>query len=204
MTQLNNWIPFIYFLICGLNKLENTNTTVYRALDKPLSQLSKQYQLGKSICWVSFTSTSLDKTIMNSFISKNKKEGTFLQINVIEGKDISEFSLFPNEKELLLLPNSQFVVDEVISSQMKKMMSLPDSIDWIILSQKLTPIHLLLMKQNLEQSKQENLRKREEEISKREESLRKREQDFRNSEQRKLEELRKKRRRIPKERRGIT
>jgi len=153
--MLNHWTAFIFFLVSGLNKLDNTEAVVYRAIDKPLSQLSNRYKLGSKICWVSFTSTSLDMNIMKNFMNKSKTEGTFMQINVTEGKNISEFSLFPDEKELLLLPNSYFSVNEVISNNMKKLLSLPLSIDGIILSQISTPNHLILLKQTSFQNRDE-------------------------------------------------
>jgi len=45
---------------------------VYRAIDKPLSDLSKQYRVGSKLCWIGFTSTSLDRNIIDTFIGKKK------------------------------------------------------------------------------------------------------------------------------------
>jgi len=81
---------------------------------------------------------------MKSFVDDQNKKGTFMMIKIIEGKDISAFSLFPDEAELLLLPNSQFMVDEIISDELKKLFDIPVTMDGIILSQITTPQHLLI------------------------------------------------------------
>jgi len=155
-AQLEEWKPYLYLFLSGLQKIPNINQKVYRALDQPISKLSKQYQQGKNVVWISFTSTSKDRSAVVNFIDKNNSKGTFMQINVIEGKDISPFSLFPSEQEVLLHPNSTFEVNEIISSEMKALMEFPLSIDGIILSQKPTLPHLLLMKSpNLRETKRE-------------------------------------------------
>jgi len=48
-------------------------------------------------------------------------------LDVKEGKDISKFSLFP-ESEILLLPNSIFVVEDILSGKLKKIMPNMDMI----------------------------------------------------------------------------
>jgi hypothetical protein len=149
------WKPFLHILLSALNKLPMTKTRVYRYLDKPITALSKQYKKDCQICWIGFTSTSLSKETMKGFIDKNK-QGTFMAIDVIEGKNISCFSLFPNEAELLLLPNSLFIVDDVLSDKMKDVFNIPDG---IVLTQKPTPSHLLLMK--LQDSSDSQLKKQE-------------------------------------------
>jgi len=74
MVEIENWKPFIYFLLSALEKLPNTKGKVFRALDQPISALSKQYQKGKYVVWISFTSTSLDRNAVDHFIDTNKKQ----------------------------------------------------------------------------------------------------------------------------------
>jgi serine/threonine protein kinase len=126
---------------------------VYRAIDKPLTTLSSQYSPGHTVCWIGFTSTSKSREKIKEFISVDKEKkpfGTLMLIDVIEGKDISCFSFYPEEKELLLLPNSSFVVKEVVSNDMKYLVDIPASVDAIVLTQQPTPIHHLLMKRTKE------------------------------------------------------
>jgi len=90
---------------------------------------------------------------MNSFVDKQNNEiknGTYMMIDIIEGKDISLFSLFPEESEILLLPNSYFSKD-ILTDHWKQLVGLPLSVDAIVLSQLPTPPRLLLMKQSIDQ-----------------------------------------------------
>jgi hypothetical protein len=146
MTIVENWKPYIYFLLCALNKIPNSDEplVVYRALDIPITQLSKRYQNGKKVVWISFTSTSLDRNAIDDFINNTDTKGTFMLLKVIEGKDISEFSIFENEKEVLLLPNSKFIINEKVSDEAKCLMNIPPNIDGIIMTQQRTPPQLLL------------------------------------------------------------
>jgi len=127
---------------------------VYRSLDKPVTSLSNQYQKDSKLCWIGFTSTSLKREIMNSFVDKQNNEiknGTYMMIDIIEGKDISLFSLYPEESEILLLPNSYFTVKDIMTDHWKQLLGLPLSVDAIVLSQLPTPPRLLLMKQSFDQ-----------------------------------------------------
>jgi hypothetical protein len=169
---IESWKPYIYYLLSGLNKLPPVQKIVYRAIDKSLSELSKQYSIGAKFCWIGFTSTSLDRKIVDSFIGN--KKGTFMLINVTEGKDISLFSIYP-EKEVLLLPNSQFIVDQILTDKMKLLMKLQSTVDGIILNQIPTPPHLLLMKQIKEEKENidlsQKIKKQQEKIAEQENNI---------------------------------
>jgi len=88
INDLELWKPYLYFLIKGLNKLPNVSCRVFRALDKPITSLSKQYTKGKNIVWVAFTSTTQQKNVMLTF--STLRQGTWMLLDVIEGKDISQ------------------------------------------------------------------------------------------------------------------
>jgi len=152
LDNLEIWKPFLFYLLSGLNKLPMKKERVYRALDKPITSLSKQYKKDSKLCWIGFTSTSLNREIMNSFVDKQNnqiKNGTYLMIDAIEGKDISLFSLYPEESEVILLPNSFFIVDDLMPDHFKTIMGLPSSVDAIVLTQQPTPPRLRLMKQTI-------------------------------------------------------
>jgi len=121
-------------------KLPNYCGQSYRALDRPISQLSKQYKVGNNVVWVAFTSTSKERSVIENFSTNSS--ATLMLLEVTEGKDISEISLFP-EAEVLLLPNAHFVVKDIISDQMKTLLNLPKSVDAIHLVQQSTPTHYL-------------------------------------------------------------
>eukprot|EP01124_Arcella_intermedia_P010982 TRINITY_DN17487_c0_g1_i1.p1 TRINITY_DN17487_c0_g1~~TRINITY_DN17487_c0_g1_i1.p1 ORF type:complete len:308 (+),score=70.86 TRINITY_DN17487_c0_g1_i1:136-1059(+) len=162
MSAIDVWRDFLFYFISGLEKLPSCNKTVFRALDVPLCEVSKQYKEGNQVVWVGLTSTSCDREVVDSFINEKEKKGTFISIEAIEAKDISSFSYFPNEKELLLLPNATFLVESILTDKMKELMKFSKSIDGLILKQKPTPLHLTLRSTSrnnvtiLEKEKQES------------------------------------------------
>ncbi len=42
--------------------------------------------------------------------------GTFFKMDILYARDLSSLSLFPDERELLLMPNSVFTVQTALSS----------------------------------------------------------------------------------------
>jgi len=151
INDLELWKPFLYFLIKGLNKLPNVSCRVFRALDKPITSLSKQYTKGKNIVWVAFTSTTQQQNVMLTF--STLQQGTWMMLDVIEGKDISQISLFPNESEILLLPNSSFIVEDILSKEMKLLTGIPSEIDVLVMKQIPTAPHLMIIQQPLQKNK---------------------------------------------------
>jgi len=75
---------------------------------------------------------------MDDFAKDENNAGTKMIIEVKDGKDISEFSIF-DESEVLLAPNSVFKVKSIISEDMKTLLKLAANVDVIHLVQELTP-----------------------------------------------------------------
>jgi len=128
------WKPFLYYLVRAVHKLPNLEMTVYRAFDKPLTTLSKQYIDGNTIVWIAFTSTSTQKDILKTF-SQNVNLGTYMMLKVTQGKNIAPLSLFPSEGEVLLLPNSTFKVTQVLKDDTKELLNHPKNMDIITMQQ---------------------------------------------------------------------
>jgi len=144
IKKLELFKPFLYTLITGLGKLPNFVGTVFRALDSPISRLSKQYRAGSEVVWIAFTSTSKNKDMLTTFGKKDK--GTWMILNVKEGKDVSAFSLYP-EDEVLLLPNAHFTVNQLITDvSLKKLLNVSENLDAMTLEQLPTPEKERLMK----------------------------------------------------------
>jgi len=135
---LNNWKPFLHFLIEGLNKLENIQTTVYRGINKRvISEPKSQYKAGAQLVWISFTSRVADQ--LSNFTDAND-HGTWIILSITDGKDISSFSLFPQEEEILLLPNTYLKVEGIVTDNIKKLMKIDKpNLDVIELRQIPTP-----------------------------------------------------------------
>jgi len=131
-------LPYINYLLRGLQKLPNFNGTVYRGLDIPLAKLSSQYKPNNMVVWVAFTSTTKDLNIMKEFAAQNEKGGTWMSLEVTEGKEISCFSIFPAESEILLMPNSRFHVVDILSENMKLLAGIQPKFDCLTMKQQPT------------------------------------------------------------------
>jgi len=99
---------------------------------------NSQYQIGGKVTWVAFSSTCKSYSQLSNF-SSNSTDGSWLIIHCIEGKEVSSFSLFPDEEEVLLLPNSQFKIESILTEQMKSIMKLNPKLDVLEMSQLPTP-----------------------------------------------------------------
>ena len=66
------------------------------------------------MAWISFNSTTTDS---DQTLRQFGSGGTFFKLIICNGRDISALSLFADESELLLLPNSVFKVLTVLSSR---------------------------------------------------------------------------------------
>ena len=67
----------------------------------------------RQVVWIGFTSTTTDR---KQTLDQFGAAGTFFKLKIRYGRDISSLSLFPEECELLLEPNSVFTVQTALSS----------------------------------------------------------------------------------------
>jgi len=102
----------------GLKKLPSETGTVYRGWDLQLTQKTERYHVGNSVIWPAFTSTSTSVNLISYFANIR---GTWASMDIVEGKDISKLSIYPQESELLLLPNSEFRVEEILGPSTKRL-----------------------------------------------------------------------------------
>jgi hypothetical protein len=91
---------------------------VYRGLDQPLTQVSHLYAKGSTVFFNSVTSTTTDKahTLQQFGKGADGRPGTLLRIAATDVKNISTFSAFPSESELVACVNSSFRVATVLES----------------------------------------------------------------------------------------
>ena len=64
--------------------------------------------MGRPVQWAAFSSATTDVTAAKEFVEKDV--GVIFKLAVVSGRDISAFSYFPKENEVLLSPNTRFVV----------------------------------------------------------------------------------------------
>ena len=100
-NTLKPWFPFLKLFITALEKLPSVRATVWRGInfDDTLTFVDDEIHI-----WWSFNSCSEDVSAVKSFLGDS---GTLFAIEVIDGKNIAEFSAMPDEKEVVLMPGTR-------------------------------------------------------------------------------------------------
>ncbi|CAF3946606.1 unnamed protein product [Rotaria sordida] len=114
-ASLKPWFLYLKLILTALSRLPTISLTVYRGVVLPNSD---QYQQGNNFVWWGFSSCSMNKNVpVNEFfLCENGKRILFI-IDCLRGKDISKYSFFQQENEILLLPGTAF---EVVRCSYKK------------------------------------------------------------------------------------
>lgn len=89
-------------------KLPNYYGEVHRGIKN--FRFSSYQNVGDCFYWKNFTSTSKLVDIAQKF---KKINGTIFHITSVSGKDISLFSIYAKEEEVLFLPYTYFMVEEI-------------------------------------------------------------------------------------------
>lgn len=107
-TKLKRWFPYLKLVLTGLFQIESVATTVYRGVNLDLHQ---EYPKGKTIVWWAFSSCTLSLDLIESdtFVGKKGPRTIFI-IKCSTGKNISKYSRFSGEAEVLLLPATKLIV----------------------------------------------------------------------------------------------
>ena len=101
-NELKKWFPYLKLFITALNKLPSLgNITVYRGIEGsiPFDLENKRVQR-----WWSINSCSTDLKVIETYLNDS---GTFCIIETAYGKDISQYSAYPDEKEVILMPGAR-------------------------------------------------------------------------------------------------
>ncbi|CAF1386367.1 unnamed protein product [Adineta steineri] len=98
---LKPWFAYLKLFMTALNKLPSTKTIVWRGVYADVSSVFANNNID---IWWSVNSTSMDLKIVEPFLGKH---GTLFTIEAICGKDISQFSACPQEKEVILMPGTR-------------------------------------------------------------------------------------------------
>jgi hypothetical protein len=98
---LKPWFVFLKLFMTTLEKLPSTRGTVWRGVnyDDTLTFVDNDVHI-----WWSVNSCSLNPKSVEPFLGEH---GTLFAIETINGKDISMFSSFPDEQEVVLMPGTR-------------------------------------------------------------------------------------------------
>ena len=99
---LKQWFPFLKLFITALEKLPSTKELIWRGING--HDDSQSFVDNDLRTWWSVNSCSKALNIVDIFLGG---EGTLFAISAVNGKDISAFSAYPDEQEVVLIPGSR-------------------------------------------------------------------------------------------------
>ena len=105
VDKMIKWKDYLFHLQMALSHLPNEECQVFRGI--PGNEIFTNYKFGRKIHYSAFTSTTTNKSKAIEFAGDS---GVVLCIHVFNGKSIKEYSVFPQEDEILLSPNMAFFV----------------------------------------------------------------------------------------------
>jgi RHS repeat-associated protein len=117
-SQCNQEKPIVQNLRTGLAKIKPLEHIVtFRGSGTEAGVWGNKIQVGDTVTSGSrFTSTSMDFGISKNFaqqIKDSSQDKILFLINSTAGRDVTATSFYQHEKEILLLPNSNFIVDAI-------------------------------------------------------------------------------------------
>lgn len=101
---LKPWFAFLKLLISALEKLPSIATNAWRGVG---DDTCFNFKTDDEQIWWSFNSFSKNLIVVQSYISQG---GTLFTINTTQGKDISLYSAFPQEEEVILMPGTKLCI----------------------------------------------------------------------------------------------
>ena len=109
-AKMRPWKGYLSFLMRALKHFPNFEGIVYRGGNRGIDRdtIASEYKVGRTIQWAAFSSTSVTVETTKQFVHREK--GVIFKIQLLRGRAIGGFSFFPNEHEVLVSPNAQFVV----------------------------------------------------------------------------------------------
>jgi hypothetical protein len=111
---LKIWFPYLKLFDTALNKLPMVKGNLWRGIS---GNVGKNFQRDQIVTWWSFNSCSSSVSVINDFLGNEKKSTMFL-IEAIHGKQVTNYTEFKNEEEVILTMGTQFRVkgDPLIST----------------------------------------------------------------------------------------
>jgi len=123
--ELASYRDFLDYLIQAVEAMPNFVGRAYRGIDVYVAP--KLYEVDSTITWHQFSSCSKNALITAKFLGHTGKslEGSLFVLQLTNGKEISSFSQFPGEEEVLVAPNSYFKVMQKLEGEQAKKKFVP-------------------------------------------------------------------------------
>jgi hypothetical protein len=103
---LRPWFGFLRLFDAALAKLPTVQECIWRGVNGNISQ---QFKKDEILTWWSVSSCSVSLEVVQDFLGSDKN-ATLLMIEAKKAKDITGYTSFPDEKEVLLAPGTQLRV----------------------------------------------------------------------------------------------
>ncbi|CAF1198048.1 unnamed protein product [Adineta steineri] len=116
---LKPWFLYLKLFITALEKLPSIRKTVWRGI--PID-ISSNFTDGDVHIWWSVNSCSMNPNIIQPFLGER---GTLFIIETINGKDITMFSAFPVEQEIVLMPGTRLRVKSSSFNHIDRLFVIP-------------------------------------------------------------------------------
>jgi hypothetical protein len=105
---VKTWGGFMYYMMTGLNMLPDFNGVCWRGYNHGSTEdVIREYTVGRPIQWGAFTSVTTNLRAAKSFAPDTR---VVFKITIMSGRDINDYSFFPQEGEILLSPSHRFLV----------------------------------------------------------------------------------------------
>lgn len=101
-NDLKPWFRYLKLFLTALEKLPSKKVTLWRGVE---GKVTGAFQGSNPIIWWGVNSCSTDVKAIEQFLA-NCNSATLFSIEAINGKDISFYSTFPSEKEVILIPGT--------------------------------------------------------------------------------------------------
>jgi hypothetical protein len=105
-SRVRPWFGYLKLLHSAMSKLPNFKGSVWRGVNKDVRQSFKKDQ---KITWWSISSCSTSVNVISSFLG-TVPQSTLFNIECSTGKSIAEYTCFPSEDEVILMPGTTFKV----------------------------------------------------------------------------------------------
>ena len=102
--ELTQWFPYLKLFDTALKKLPTVRECLWRGID---GGLTKKLQKDQDLIWWAVSSCSSSVDVIKDFVGK---DATLFMVQAMNGKDISGYTNFPGENEVLLGPGTRLRV----------------------------------------------------------------------------------------------
>ena len=120
-NKLRPFVRYLWLLLHALSSCPSAEVDlgvrlVYRGLTGELNSL--EYATGNEVVWYQISSCSPELAVQTEFLGDSGKRVLFhIELSTSRARVISSFSAHPEEKEIVLPPNSRFEVTGVLPLQ---------------------------------------------------------------------------------------